>query len=317
MGPIVPFEPILSDRIPTGDRWIYQIKWDGVRMLLHRDGGDVRLFNRKRSERTAQYPEFRHASPSSGGTSFILDGEMIAFDESKPSFPEVMRRDGLRRASGIEAAVRRIPVVYMAFDIVYCDGEWTTGCTLEQRQRLLNSVVKPGPLIQVTDSFPDGEALLHAMKARGMEGIVAKSLDSEYAPGGKDGRWVKIKLGFDLYAAAGGVTYRDGRVNALLLGLYAADGSFVFIGKAGGGSLTSEQWAQVDMLASLTQTARMPFSRKPDRVPDAVWIEPTLVVKVSFLEWTQGGTMRQPVIQAVMEGMEPAGCLLAQTPYSG
>ncbi|RUS45310.1 RNA ligase family protein [Cohnella sp. AR92] len=312
LKPVIPFEPISSDRIPAGDRWIYQIKWDGVRMLMYRDSSGIRLINRKRNVRTAQYPEFHPFDLACDADTFILDGEMIAFDDSKPSFHEVMKRDGLRRTGSIEAAVKRIPVVYMVFDILFHNGEWTINRTLEERQKLLRSVLKTGPLVQLTESFPDGEALFEAMKARQMEGIVCKDLDSAYALDGKDGRWVKRKISRDLYAAIGGVTYKDGRANALLLGLYAEDGRFVYVGHAGPGKLAHAEWTRFVRRLLEAPLERMPFANRPERIKDAEWTIPRLVVKVHYLERTPGGTMRHPTVQAVMDAMSPGECRLDQ-----
>ncbi len=312
LKPIVPFEPILCERGPSGPQWTAQIKWDGVRMLAYHDGRETRLVNRKRNDRTAQYPEFQDTASYCSASSFILDGEMISFDESKPSFHEIMRRDGLRRTAAIEAAVRTVPVVYMIFDIVYADGEWVTDKPLSERQRLLAEVVKPGSRVQLTGNFPDGDALFGAMKAKGMEGIVYKDLDSLYVPDGKDGRWRKRKITRDLYAAVGGVTHRDGIVNALLLGLYAPDGRFVYVGHAGTGRLTYADWRELTRIAAELRTSARPFVNEPERHRDAVWTTPKLVVRVQYLEWTPGGTMRQPSIQAVMDGMPPADCTTDQ-----
>ena len=312
LKPVIPFEPISSSRIPVGERWIYQIKWDGVRMLMYRDDSGIRLINRKLNERTAQYPEFGQPDLACEGSSYILDGEMIAFDESKPSFHEIMKRDGLRRMASIEAAVRRVPVVYMVFDILYYEGEWTITRSLEERQRLLHSVVKTGPLVQLTDSFPNGAALFELMKARGMEGIVCKSLDSAYSPDGKDGRWVKKKLSRDLYAAVGGITYKEGRANALLLGLYAENGTFAYVGHAGPGKLTQAEWTRFVRRLLDATADRMPFSNRPERHRDAEWVVPRLVVKVQYMELTPGGTLRHPAVQAVMETISAGDCVLDQ-----
>lgn len=312
LTPIVPFEPILCDRGPTGGNWIAQIKWDGVRMLAYHDGEETRLINRKRNDRTAQYPEFQRTRDYCKASSFILDGEMIAFDANKPSFHEVMRRDGQRRSASIETAVRTVPVVYMIFDIVYCDGQWMMDRPLADRQAMLEKVVLPGPHAQLTANFPNGDALFEAMKERRMEGVVYKDLTSLYAPDAKDGRWRKRKITRDLYAVVGGVTYRDGTVNALLLGLYAPSGELVYIGHAGTGKLSHADWGELTRTVKGLRAAKRPFSNAPERSKDAVWVEPRLVVKVNYMEWTDGGTMRQPSIQAVMTDMAPEGCKTEQ-----
>lgn len=312
LEPIVPFEPILCGSGPSGDRWIAQIKWDGVRMLVYCDGRETRLINRRGNDRTSQYPEFGRPETYCSAGSFILDGEMIAFDRSKPSFHEVMRRDGLRREAAIAAAARQIPVVYMVFDILYCDGEWVTDRPLAERQRLLESVVVPGPYAQLTGNFSDGDALFAQMEARGMEGVVYKDLTSRYTPGAKDGRWRKRKIFRDLYAVVGGITYRDGAVNALLLGLYDPDGKLRYIGHTGPGKLTGGAWSELTRSLEAARIGSRPFASDPERAKDAVWVEPRQVVKVQYLEWTNGGTLRHPVLQAAAPGVEPSACTTGQ-----
>jgi bifunctional non-homologous end joining protein LigD len=302
MEPIVPFEPVAADDIPAGPQWAAQIKWDGVRMLVYFDGASTKLVNRRLHERTMQYPELADARRYCRAKSVILDGEIVAFDAARPSFHEVMRRDGIRNAQAVPAAVREIPVTYMVFDILYLDGEWVTGRSLEERQRLLARAVEPGAGVRLVENTADGEKLFDVMRKHGMEGIVVKDLASTYAVGGKDGRWRKIKVRRDLTAAVGGVTYGGGRVNALLLGLYDGQGRLHYIGHAGSGRLTGRDWADITAAAELLRTPDCPFAAKPPRSAGAVWIRPMLTAKVRYLEWTAGRTLRQPVIEAVSAG---------------
>jgi bifunctional non-homologous end joining protein LigD len=311
LEPIVPFEPVAADDIPAGPQWVAQIKWDGVRMLVYFDGSATKLANRRLHDRTMQYPELADARRYVRAKSAILDGEIVAFDAAKPSFHEVMRRDGIRSAQAVPAAVREIPVTYMVFDILYLDGEWVTGRSLEERQRLLGRAVEPADRVRLVENTADGAKLFDVMRKHGMEGIVVKDLASTYAVGGKDGRWRKIKVRRDLTAAVGGVTYGGGRVNALLLGLYDGRGRLHYIGHAGSGRLTGRDWADITAAAELLRTPDCPFAAKPQRSAGAVWIRPMLTAKVRYLEWTPGRTLRQPVIEAVGAG-PAAECTFAR-----
>lgn len=298
--PIIPFEPIRAKDIPVGDHWIAQVKWDGVRMLTYYNGNEVKLINRKGNERTQQYPEFTKIKTYCNADSVILDGEMIALHEGKPSFHEIMRRDSLRRAQEIRFAMGRVQAIYMIFDIVYCNGIWVNQLTLAERQGLLGEIIQPNERVQLVPNVSDASSLFTVMKQQEWEGIVCKKLDSTYLPGGKDDRWVKVKLSFDMYAVVGGVTFRDGVVNALLLGLYDTAGKLNYIGHAGPGKCTQEE------LRSLTGTVQGLAIDKPDltgvpkaKAKGALWLSPRLTVKVQFMEWTPGGTMRHPVIQGL------------------
>ncbi|WP_044477354.1 ATP-dependent DNA ligase [Paenibacillus antibioticophila] len=313
LQPVIPFEPILVKELPSpGDPWIAQVKWDGVRMLTYYDGRSLRLINRRGNDRTLQYPEFAGLNESCRAGSFILDGEMIALTGGKPSFHQIMGRDSLRRQMEIAFAVRRIPVIYMVFDLLYCDGEWVTGLPLRQRQDRLRQLIIPNEHLQLVPNVEEPAALYRVMEERGWEGIVCKNLDSSYAIGGKDGRWQKLKLSHDLQAVIGGVTYRDGQVNALLLGLYDEEGRLIYIGHAGSARWRAEDWSRITKEAVRLTAAGRPFLNPPARLKDAVWLRPELTVKVSFMEWTLGGTMRHPVIQG-WSPLEPMRCLLSQS----
>lgn len=313
LQPVHPFEPILVQELPSpGDPWIAQVKWDGVRMLSYYDGQSLRLINRRGNDRTLQYPEFAGLYGDCRASSFILDGEMIALMDGKPSFHQIMGRDSLRRQMEISFAVRRIPVIYMVFDLLYYDGEWVTELPLRQRQDKLRQLITPNEQLQLVPNVEDPAALYQVMKERGWEGVVCKNLDSSYAIGGKDARWQKLKFSHDLHAVIGGVTYRDGQVNALLLGVYDKDGRLLYIGHAGSARWHGEDWSRATKEAARLKAAERPFLHPPARLKDAVWLRPELTVKVSFMEWTPGGAMRHPVIQG-WSPLEPARCLLSQS----
>ncbi|MGG1514024.1 DNA ligase [Paenibacillus oryzisoli] len=312
LEPIIPFEPIQSEKIPTGPNWIAQIKWDGIRMLTYFDGQSTRLWNRRRNERTLQYPELLDVRAYCTASSVILDGEIIAMDDAKPSFHQIMKRESLRKEVNIAKARHQTPVTYMLFDLLMLNGEWVTDKPLAERQRLLERVIRPQPSLQLTPSVPDGRQLYELMKAHRMEGIVCKDLMSTYAIGGKDARWMKRKIFHDLYAVIGGVTYRDGTVNAILLGLYDREGRFVYIGHAGTGLVSREEWRQLTALVEGMKIPQHPFVNEPERnSKEWAWLAPQLTVKIQYMEWTPNGTMRHPSIQA-FGGAELAACTFAQ-----
>jgi bifunctional non-homologous end joining protein LigD len=312
LNPVLPFEPISADKPPQGGQWIAQIKWDGVRMLTYFDGQETRLINRKLNERTMQYPDFTDPRRYCSARSVILDGEMIALGSAgTPSFHEIMRRDGVRKAENVARAVRQVPVTYMIFDVLYTDGKWVTDKPLSERQQLLERIVAPQPNVQLVQNVTDANGLYAVMKQHGMEGIVCKDLTSTYAIDGKDRRWQKCKVYRDLYAVIGGVTYRTGIINALLLGLYAPDGRLYYIGHAGTGKVTNAEWRQLTEDIRPDLIASKPFANTPERMKEASWLEPKRVVRVQYVELTPYGTMRQPSIQAFID-MPPAECTTAQ-----
>lgn len=310
LEPFTPFEPIHADQIPEGEQWISQVKWDGVRILTYYDGQTVRLFNRKLNERSSHYPEISAIETYCKAHSVILDGEVIALGEDgKPSFHKVMRRDGIRRLERVQDAARRIPISYMIFDVVFCDNEWKNKWPLHDRLALLNDIIAPNEQIQIVPSMAEGKNLLQVIKQQNMEGVVVKDLNSQYQIEGKDQRWRKIKNYRDVNAVVGGMSMRNGVVNALLLGCYDQKGQLWYIGHAGTGKLRKADWRiVVNQIQRLTIKER-PFFNKPNREKEAIWVKPRLAVKVRFMEWTKRLTLRQPSIQAFVD-VDPNECIL-------
>jgi len=312
LRPLIPFEPISAKAIPSGDGWIAQMKWDGVRMLFYYDGQSLRLINRRLNDRTRQYPEFAEPSAYCTASSFILDGEIIAFDASKPSFQEVMKRDSLRHEGSIKRAIMETPVTYMVFDVLFANGDWVIDLPLRQRQQLLTEIIKPQNQVRPVTNHTDAGALLEVMRSHAMEGIVCKQLESTYAINGKDNRWRKIKLFYDLYAVIAGVIIKDNIVRSVQLGLYDEDGSLRYIGHAGMGKLTVGQQRELTAMALEAEGAGKPFSNRPERSKETQWIAPSLVVKVQYMEWTSNKTMRHPTIQALVKDVPITECTVRQ-----
>ncbi|MFD2670833.1 ATP-dependent DNA ligase [Marinicrinis sediminis] len=298
MKPLVPFEPVKAraKEMPTGANWISQLKWDGVRMLTYFQDGQIELYNRRRNERTRHYPELGEVSRYRSANSLILDGEVIAMREGKPSFYEVMKRDGIRHTHQIQGRIQRVPVHYMVFDLLYLNGEWVTSRPLRERQALLQEVVRPDETVQLVESFTDHHALSRFAKDHDLEGIVFKDMSSTYVINGKDDRWRKQKNHQELIAVVGGVTFRGAVVNALLLGLYDEEGRLWHIGNAGGGKVSQREWQELtEAMPSLAQEA-CPFVHVPAGTKQMRWTRPLLTVKVQYLEWAEGHMLRQPTI---------------------
>lgn len=315
MEPLVPFEPVRRDTLPGDDKWTAQIKWDGVRILTYAENETVRLFNRKRHERSRQYPELLNLSSYTRATSIILDGEVIALgSDGKPSFHQVMKRDGIRRLDRIPIVRRQVSVAYMLFDILYLNGEWLTHRSFSERMALLDEVVTASDIVQKVDGHVDAKTLYAVTKEYGMEGVVLKRPDSPYLVGEKRDFWIKVKHYRDVVCVIGGYTTNDsGRVNALLVGLYQ-DGQLVYVGHAGTGKLSDAEWQDVTKTLGAIRTDVCPFVDVPRRRSGAssappIYVDPALTVKIQFAEWTEQHTMRQPSIQAFVD-IAPKDCVM-------
>ncbi|WP_416825304.1 RNA ligase family protein [Ectobacillus polymachus] len=304
--PIIPFEPTISSHIPDSAEWISQIKWDGVRILTYYNRNELRLFNRKCRERTQHFPEL-HALQTSA-SSLILDGEVIALDEKeRPSFHEVMRRDAIRRMDRIPQMTHTVPVYYMVFDILFVNEKWVHALPYKERMDLLRKYIEPTPTIQLVPSYNNGHALFDVVKQHGMEGIVSKNVNSPYVINGKNDNWRKIKNYKDIIAVIGGVIYRSGIVNSVLVGMYDEKSDLVYIGHVGAGKLTNKDWHTLTRLIEPLITSTSPFPHGAEIRKDTVWVVPKLTVKIQYLEWKN--SLRQPSIQAFID-VPPKSCIL-------
>lgn len=315
LPPIIPMEPKRSDIIPFGEEWVAQIKWDGVRVLTYFNGTSVRLFNRRLHERTRQYPEVTDLSSYCRARSVILDGEVIALgDDGTPSFHEVMRRDSIRNLDQVPRVQSQVPVTYMVFDVLYYNGRWIHQLPLAERMSILSDILMPTDHVQPVESHDDGVALFEAVKRYGMEGIVVKRTDSTYAIGEKKETWLKVKHYRDLLAVVGGFTLNGGIVNALLLGLYDPGGNLIYIGHAGTGKLTRAEWRSLTELLQPLTIKDCPFAHKPESVSrssPAYWVRPIVTVRIQYMDYKEGRSLRQPSIQAFLQ-MDPYMCTTDQ-----
>lgn len=303
---IVPFEPVITETVPAGDNWIAQVKWDGTRILTYHEAGETKLYNRKLNERTKQYPELLDTAAYFEADSFILDGEVIALKEGKPSFYEVMRRDRLKNVNS--GMVEQVPVTYMVFDLIELNGHCLTSKTLAERQELLKMYFRPNKHVQLVENFSDKEGLLQACLSNELEGVIFKDLTSNYSIGGKDKRWMKRKKQHDLIAVIGGVTYKNGIANSLHLGLYDKSDKLIYIGSVGNGKLTNNDWAELTKILRTIENESCPFASLTNKA-SMVWLNPILTVKVSFLEWIEDLTLRHPIIEAFVTA-DPLECRL-------
>jgi bifunctional non-homologous end joining protein LigD len=295
--------------LPTGDRWAYEIKWDGIRALVYSQPGRLRIESRNLRDLTAQYPELRRLGRALGAHEAILDGEIVALDpEGRPSFERLQQRMHLTADSMIRRRAKEVPAAMMLFDLLYLDGELLLDLPHEERRRRLEDLGLNGPAWQTPAvHLGDGKALLRATAAQGLEGIVAKRLDCPYEPGRRTPNWVKVKNSRRQELVVGGWLPGEGRraerVGALLVGHYQG-GKLRFAGRVGTG-FTDKTLADLGRrLADLTRPAS-PFQAGPKPPKGAVWVEPRLVAEVDFAEWTREGILRHPSYKGLRDDKDP------------
>ena len=300
----------LATRPPSGPEWCFEIKYDGVRVLAWRKDDEVRLTGRSGDDITGRYPEVAAALRALAVPRFLLDGEIIAEDESgHPSFQRLQARMGLTRPRDVEAAMARVPVRGMFFD---CPG--LLGCDLRnlplvQRKELLARVVPPLGTVQRCDHVLEhGEAFFAAASEMGLEGVVAKRLASRYS-GRRSQDWVKVKCDRRELFVIGGYSEPQGsraRFGALHVGRYEGT-RLVYVTKVGTGFDTAGLEEIAQALAPLRR-ATSPFQTGGPPGRGHTWVEPRLVCEIRFTEWTDDGGLRHPTFMGLRPDKKREDC---------
>ena len=307
---IAPMLAIGADEPFDSEDFSFEPKWDGVRTLAFVDGGVVRLQTRNLLDCTAQYPEAHGVAEAlTGAYQAILDGEIYALDErGVPSFQRLQARMHVQDESKIRKLRRGTPVLYEVFDILWADGQDLARLPLRERQKRLAVALTPMGAIRRSEPFVgQGRALFDAVREQGLEGIVAKRLDSPYVEG-RSAAWVKVKAQRSMECVIGGWTEgRGGRekdLGALLVGVYR-DGKLEPLGHVGTGF---DARTLKDLLALLKEreTPTMPFARKPRVNEVAHWCLPELVCEVRYSQLTADGVLRHPAYLGLRADVDPS-----------
>ena len=297
---------------PNQRRWSFEVKWDGVRAIAYVQPGRLRLESRNLNDVTDSYPEVRGLIGALGMHEAVLDGEIVAFDESdpaqpRPSFERLQRRMHVTSPTAVRRLAGSTPVIYAIFDLLYLDGRSLMDLPYSERRALLESLELAGPAWRVPAAHPgEGTLLLEATAKQGLEGVVAKRLDTRYEPGRRSGAWLKIKntVRQELVIAGWipGEGRRIARIGALLMGFYE-DGKFRYAGRVGTGFTEKTLDDLRRRLAPLKRDTN-PFDVGGGRarIPrEAVFVEPRLVAEVEFREWTGERLMRAPSFKGLRE----------------
>jgi bifunctional non-homologous end joining protein LigD len=262
--------------------WVYEEKYDGIRLLAYKKGRRVRLMSRNAKDRTADFPGIAAAIGSLTPATLLLDGEAVVFDGGR-----VSRFQLLQQGAG--------EAVYAVFDCLYCDGRDLRRDPLTARRAVLDRAVgRKGALLVSRRLGANGLEAYREARRRGFEGLVAKDESSPYVQA-RSTSWLKVKVHQEEEFVIGGFTKPAGtrsHLGALLLGAYA-DSDLRYVGKVGTG------FSQ-DTLESLHRRLRplvtdhTPFVDLA-REKDATFVRPELVAQISFQEWTADRRLRQPV----------------------
>ncbi len=291
--------------------WLFELKLDGYRLLATGSGGPPRLFSRNGNDLSLCFPEVSRAIGSLPINGLVLDGEVVALDESgKPSFQRLQQRGKLTRALDIRQAAIENPVTFFAFDLLAAEGYDVRSLPLLTRKGLLRILLPPAGAIRFLDHFEaDGELLYQQVQKLGLEGIVGKRADSAYRAG-RSPQWLKIRTRLsDDFVVVGFTASKGLRTGfgALLLAQYV-EGSLVYSGRAGTG-FSDKQLSEVRVTLAASRRDGPPCGGPVPQKKGITWTEPLLVCEVEFTEWTEERLLRQPVFLHFRDDKKPEECV--------
>lgn len=286
----------LSRGVVSGSEWVFEEKYDGIRLLAFRDGARVRLFSRNLIDRTDSWPDVARAIGALPGGELVVDGEVFASDRM--------------RVSRFQLLQQRSRPTFAAFDLPVLGGRSLMRRPLAERRAALESLLggATAPLRISRRLAGGGERAYAIAQERQWEGIIAKRVDSTYQPGVRSPDWLKVKVRHQSEFVIGGWTPPAGArsdFGALLVGLF--DGERLrFTGKVGTGFTHATLGSLGARLVRL-ETTRAPFDPAP-RLRDARWVRPRLVAQVAYAEWTADGKLRQPAFLGLRADKDPREC---------
>ncbi len=306
--PMRPMLATVAESVPSGDAWVHEVKWDGMRVLVDVRGGAVRVYSRTEREVTAAFPELERLG--SDYDDMLLDGEVVALEDGRPSFHALTERMHVTKRREAERLASTRPVTLMAFDLLRLFGSDLTAQPWSARRELLERLDLDGPRWQVPPVHDDGVGLLAATAEQGLEGIVSKRRSSGYAPGRRSPDWRKLAHRATLSVVVGGWRPEVGstsRLGAVLVGLPDGAGGWRYAGRVGSGLAGTAGTSLARRLSHL-ERATSPFVDEVPRVDadGTTWVEPELVVEVRTLELTGQHRLRQPAYLGVRTDLTPA-----------
>jgi bifunctional non-homologous end joining protein LigD len=295
----------LAEGIRTETNWTYEPKLDGYRVLAFVENGKVRLISRRGIDYTTPFPEVVADLAAQAVDTMVLDGEITALGEDgRPSFNALQNRAQARSAQQLAEAQRASPAVFVCFDMLHFAGLNLREAPYKDRHRYLAQCLLPSSHVQIVHTSSDAESLYDAALGAGFEGIVAKRNDSPYLSGRRSSNWRKIKASQTVDLVVGGYTKGKGDrepLGAVLLGYWEGT-KLRYAGHAGSGF---DEAMVTELLARFKDLARQdsPYVEKPPLHRPTSWVEPKLVVEVTFARWTPDGYLREPVFMRVRDDL--------------
>jgi bifunctional non-homologous end joining protein LigD len=294
---LLPMHAEIGDAVFNSADWMWEPKLDGYRALALIDGEDVKLRSRRGLDLGKDFPKLLAELAKQAVNGMVLDGEIVAFDESgKPSFGAMQNR-----GSGAER------VVFYAFDLLYFAGVDLRKAPYSDRRRYLAQCLLPSPLVQLVHAEEDGVALHKAAMANGFEGVIGKRKNSTYEAGKRSAAWLKVKAANTADFVVGGYTKGKGSrtaLGALLLGYW--EGRKLRFASHVGSGFDDKTLARTKKALLPLQRKTNPFAEEPELNAPTTWVEPKLVAEVKYQGWTHDDHLRAPVFLRLRDDIDPA-----------
>jgi bifunctional non-homologous end joining protein LigD len=304
----VALEPMLATlgtAVPSGSEWLYEVKWDGYRALCFVEGGKVRMLSRRGTKLDKQFATVAQAlAQSVKADAAIIDGEVVALDDNgNPSFQHLQNLTGF----GTKPALKGMAppnLNFFAFDLLYLNGYDLRKAALIDRRQLLMSILLPSEIVRYSEHFVGkGDELLKAVRAKGLEGIIAKQAQSRYESK-RSNCWIKIKVTTQQdFVVCGYILGEREPFGSLVLGYYK-DKKLVYAGNAGSGFTQQSLKSVFEKIKPLI-TKKPVLSDVPKDVGEITWVKPELVCAVKFTSWTKDDRLRAPVFMGLRKEVEP------------
>ncbi len=291
------------------ERWGYEFKWDGVRAVAAVRAGVLGLTSRKGTDITMRYPEVAKLPAALAGHDAVVDGESVDMDDrGRPDFGALQNRMH-RTGPEVPRLAAARPVTYLVFDLLAWDGEDLTDRPYAERRDRLDALGLAGHRWVATPWFRGGGEGVHAASMEnGLEGVVAKRLDSPYRPGVRSPDWRKVKNVRTQSVVVGGWRPGQGRraggVGSLLFGVPDDEGRLIYAGHVGTG-FTDQDLRDLERMFTARTTSPFSGALPRDVTRDAHWVEPDLVGEVAYAVWTADGRLRHPSWKGVRDDLEP------------
>lgn len=306
-GHLEPMLAVLADKLPTGSDWLFEVKWDGYRALAFVVHGKARLVSRRGNVMDKQFPEVVEAMARAiKADKAVVDGEVVALDENGvPSFQLLQNRTGFSHLfSRKPGEAKSHALNFFAFDLIYLDGYDLRRADLIDRCRLLQSIILPGDIVRYSDHFAGkGSELLDAVRAKGLEGVIAKQAHSKYESR-RSSEWVKIKVTAQQdFVICGYILGEREPFGSLVLGYYKGE-KLVYAGNVGSGFTQQSLRSVYDGMRPLF-TKTPVLTDVPKEIGEVHWVKPELVCVVKFNSWTNDERLRAPVFQGLRTDASP------------